>query len=371
MPTVNERLFDEAVSHSIDLSKYSAGVTRRMIALLNKVDADLAAALSAALERLPAESYTVARMELLLGAVRELNAQAYASVLQALLVEAQELAAYETGYQLSLFQSLIPAPVQVLFPLASVSPAQVHAAAMARPFQGRLLRDWAANVEAGRMTAIRNAIRVSYVEGKTASEIVRAIRGSRAEGYADGLLQRPRRDLMAVVNTALSHTASTAREQFTGANSDIIKATRWVSTLDNKTSAPCRIRDQKQYDAVTHKPIGHKFPWLQGPGKIHWNCRSTDAPVTKSWRELGIDIDDMSPSERASMDGQVPADTTYSQWLQRQSAGRQDEVLGPVRGQMLRDGKLKLEDFYSPTGEWLTLEQLRERDGRALAKLAA
>lgn len=371
MATVNELLADEAVGHAVDLQQYSAGVVHSMIALLNRVDSDLSAELAAALERLPAESFTVERLELLLGSVRELNAQAYAAVLGELEGELLALAEYEAGYQLQLFEELIPAPVQVRFPLAAVTPQQVYAAAMSRPFQGRLLRDWAASIEAGRMQKIREAVRIGYIEGETASQIVQRIRGTRAQNYADGILQRPRRDLMAVVQTAVAHTASVAREQFVEANGDIIKAELWRSTLDTRTSEPCRIRDGLKYEAKTHKPIGHKIPWLSGPGRIHFNCRSTATPVTKSWRELGFDIDEMSPGERASMDGQVPAETTFSEWLLRQSAARQDQVLGPERGRLLRQGGLKVPDFYDSRGNWLTLDQLRARDAEVFAKLAA
>ncbi|MFD1690663.1 hypothetical protein ACFSHR_26825 [Azotobacter chroococcum] len=162
MATVNEILADEAVGHAVDLQQYSAGVLQRMVALLNAVDTDLAAALAEALERMPAESFTVERMDALLASVKELNAQAYAAVSQALEGELQALAEYEAGYQLSLFEEVIPEPVQVRFPIASVTPAQVYAAAMSRPFQGRLLRDWASQIEAGRMTKIREAVRVGY-----------------------------------------------------------------------------------------------------------------------------------------------------------------------------------------------------------------
>ncbi|MCW8158985.1 hypothetical protein D7243_22725 [Stutzerimonas stutzeri] len=372
MATVNELLFDELTAHAVDLQQYSEGVTRRMIALLNRVDADLAAELAAALERMPADSFTVERLEALLGSVRQLNAAAYASVTEALQGELRAFSAYEAGYQSTLYQSAIPAAVQVRYSIASVSPDQVYSAAMSRPFQGRLLRDWASQIEAGRMAKIRDAIRTGYVEGKTASEIVRGIRGTRAAGYADGLLQRPRRDLMAVVQTAISHTAQVAREQFIDANRDLIKAEVWRSTLDSKTTAEfCVQRDGKQYTPVTHKPIGHDMPWLGGPGRIHWNCRSTSTLVTKSWKELGIPIEEISPSDRASMDGVVPAKTTYGDWLQRQSAARQDQVLGPERGRLIREGGLKLPDLYAPNGRYLTLEELRERDAAAFAKLAA
>ena len=371
MATVNEVLFDELTAHSVDLQQYSEGVVRRMISLLNRVDVDLSAELAAALERMPADSFTVERLEALLGSVRQLNAAAYASVTEALQGELRAFAAYEAGYQVDLYQSVIPATVQVRYSIASVSPNQVYSAAMSRPFQGSLLKDFAKELGESRMAKIRNAIRAGYVEGKTASEIVRAIRGSSAANYADGILQRPRRDLMAVVNTAISHTAQVAREQFNEANSDLIKAELFRATLDSKTSPPCRIRDGLKYEAGTHRPIGHKVPWLQGPGRLHWNCRSTSTPVTKSWRELGIPIDEMSPSERASMDGQVPAETTFASWLQRQSAARQDQVLGPERGKLIREGGLKLPDLYAPNGRYLTLEELRERDAASFARIAA
>lgn len=272
MSTVNETLQDETVAHAANLQLYSNGVVRRIIATLNRSDARLMVELAMALEQMDPESFTVERLESLLGSVRALNAEAYRAVFQLLDSELQALAEYETGYQLELFEATIPEPVQVRFPLAPVAPQQAFAAAMARPFQGRLLRDWAATVEADRMAKVRNAVRQGYVEGKTASQIVREVRGTKAANYADGFLQRPRRELMTVVQTAISHTAATAREQFRDANSEIIKAVRWVSTLDSRTSEPCRIRDQLRYEAKTHKPIGHKIPWLAGPGRLHFNA---------------------------------------------------------------------------------------------------
>lgn len=370
MPTVNEILEDEQIAHAVSLEKYKVGVVRRIIALLNRADADLSSKLAAALERLPAESFTVERLELLLAEVRAINTQAYASVAQALQDDLKELGGYEAGWQQALFEKVLPEPVQVRFPVVGVSAEQVYAATMSRPFQGRLLKDWGKEIAADRMVKVRNAIRTGYLEGKTTDQIIRSIRGTRVAGYADGFLERPRKDLAAVVRTAVSHTAATARQEFNKANEEILKAERWVSTLDNKTSPMCRIRDQLQYTAVTHKPIGHKVPWLQGPGKLHFCCRSTSSPVTKSWRELGIPLDEMTPAQRASMDGQVPGNTTYSEWLNRQSDARKLEVLGPARYQLLKAGK-ELEDFYTPTGEWMTLDQMKARDAETFAKIAA
>lgn len=358
--TVNARLLDETVDHAVDLHRYGTGVVLRVIAVLNRADTALAAQLAQALMRLERESFTVERLEALLGSVRALNREAYAALETAIADELRDFAGYEADYQLAATRALVPPAVQLRFPLAGVAPEQVYAAALSRPFQGRLLREWARTLEAGRLEAVRNAVRAGYVEGQTTSEIIRRIRGTKALRYADGVLERSRREVATIVQTALSHTAQTARQAFYDANADLVKAVKWTATLDGRTSPACRIRDGRQYTADTHKPIGHAIPWLGGPGRLHFNCRSVSVPVLKSWRELGIDADELSAGTRASMDGQVPADTTYAEWLARQSAERQDEILGVTRGKMFRAGGLKLDRFYDDRGRWLSLAQLRE-----------
>lgn len=360
--TVNEALLSAALHRAIDTQQYSAGVVRRLIALLNRVDADLFAALTAALERMPPESFTVARLEALLISVRSLNASAYSAVGAGLAEQVRGLVAVEAAYQLRLWTALIPAEILRAYPLAAVSVEQVYAAAMSRPFQGRLLAEWAATLGEERMRRIREAVRVGYVSNETTSQIMARIRGTRARNYSDGIVEIDRRNLASIVNTAISHTAGAARDEFYRGNDDLIKAIEWVSTLDSRTTPICQVRDGKQYTPGDHKPIGHNLPWLGGPGKAHFNCRSTSTPITKSWKELsGTDIPEFSPATRASMDGQVPADLDYSEWLQKQSAARQDEILGPTRGAAMRAGEINWDQFFDRRGRWLTLEELRGR----------
>lgn len=359
--TANAVLQDWAINHEHDLKQFATGVVQRMIAVLNRTDARLMAQLTEALMQMDRESFTVNRLDALLASVRKLNAQAYEAVLAELQPEMKGLAGVESKAQLLSLRSAVPAQVLVEFPIAGVSASQVYAAALSRPFQGRLLKDWAANLEASRLTQIRNAVRAGFVEGQTTADIIKTIRGTRALRYGDGILERPRRELAAVVQTALSHTAQTARQAMTDANADLVKAVQWVSTLDSKTSPMCRIRDGLKYTADTHKPIGHSIPWGEGPGRLHFNCRSVSVPVLKSWKELGIDAADMSPGTRASMDGQVPADQTYAEWFAKQSAERQDEILGPERAKLYRAGKVSFSQFYSPNGRYLTLDQLEAK----------
>jgi hypothetical protein len=368
MATLNEKLRDADIGHQVDLQRYSNHVVRRILAFLNRVDADLVVQLAIALERLPAEAFTVDRLDQLLQGVRKLNEQAYQQLQQELTDELLSLTVYEAQYQLDLFRAVLPRQVVIQIGVASVSAEQVYAAVLARPFQGRLLKEWASSIEAGRMARIRDAVRIGYVEGQTSSQIVQRVRGTRAKGYADGIIELDRQHAETVVRTALSHTAAFTRNRFMKSNSDLIKAEVWTSTLDNKTSEGCRIRDGLHYTPDEHKPIGHSVPWLSGPGALHWNCRSTSAPVTKSLKELGIDVEEIEAGTRASMDGQVPAETTYAAWLKNQSAARQDDILGATRGKLMREGGLDLDRFYNDKGRYLSLDEMRQRDAAAFAR---
>ncbi len=364
MPTANEWIADESVAHAIDLVHYGNGVVRRMLAILNRADASLTFQLQDALEQLDAGSFTVQRLEALLSSVRALNSQVYDQMIQALNLELSGLTDSEVSFQRDLLTH--PLPQEVVAQFNTVSIEQVHAAAMARPFQGRLLSEWGQSIAADRMVRIRDTVRMGFVEGKPVQQIVRDVRGTKAQNYQDGVIEIDRRHAETIVRTAVSHTAGYARDQVLAANADLVKAVMWRSTLDSRTSQPCRLRDGCKYGLEDHKPIGHKLPWGAGPGRFHFNCRSTSAPVLKSWQELGgEDVADWTQSQRASMDGAVPADTTYAEWLAKQSAARQDEILGQARGRLYREGGLDLQQFSNNKGKLLTLQELRARQPAA------
>ncbi|RON82444.1 hypothetical protein BK635_13165 [Pseudomonas chlororaphis] len=356
MKTANQRLLDELIGHEVDLSRLSNGQVRAIIKILNSKDAELRAALIEAIDNLGTD-LSAAAVDMALAAVLRLNQAAFIEIRQALEQTTDGLISYEIAFQQGALRAVLPALVQEVFPVAAPAFSQVKAIVQARPFQGRLLREWMAGIESGRAAAVRDAVRAGVVEGRTTADIVRTVMGTRAQNYADGILQKSRREIEAVVRSAISSTAEAASDKAYEANSDIISHVEWMSTLDTRTSTTCRIRDRLPYTLGTYLPIGHKIPWLAGPGRIHWCCRSTKLPILKSASKLGFS----DGATRASMDGQVPQSTTYAQWLGRQSAARQDEILGPERGKLLRQDKLKLEDFYNDKGKFLTLDELRER----------
>lgn len=366
MASVNTWILEESIRHQADLAAYSNTVVSRIIAVLNRSDARLYAQLTAALERMDPASFTPERLESLLLSVRNLNRQAYTAMGNTLQAQLQDFTGYETAYQNMMLVSALPVRVHV----GAVTAQSVYAAALSRPFQGVFLKGALDDMEAGRAKRIRQVVANGFTEGRTTAQIVRDLRGTQAKGFADGLMEGPRVEVERVARTALSHMAGFVQDRTAKANAHLIKAIRWSSHLDLRTSEICQIRDGMLYGPTEHEPMGHSLPWLGGPGRAHWNCRSAQTYVLKSMAELGIKVPDvlMRDGTRASMDGQVPEDVTYREWITKQSPERQAKVLGPERARLMREGKLSLQAMYSNKGVYKTLDELRESDAQAFRR---
>lgn len=342
---VNDDLADALTRHQVYLQRLSGGIVRKIIALLNRSDARI-------VERLLAQDVSQlsrARQERLLSDIRRIVETAHSDATGALQIELEGLAEYEGEYQLDLFRRVVPVRLETVTPSAE----QIIAAVNSRPFQGKLLREVYAELPQAAFRRVRDAIRAGFVEGRTTDQIVRDIRGTRAQGYKDGVIEQSRRAAEAVVRTATNHTANTAREYVYERNSALIKGVRWNATLDGRTTLICASRDGKVY----HPGKGPRPP-------AHFNCRSSTSPVLKSWRELGFDADEVPAGTRASMDGQVPSDLTYDDWLRRQPAAFQDEVLGARKAALFREG-VKVDRFVDRRGREFTLDELKRREREA------
>jgi SPP1 gp7 family putative phage head morphogenesis protein len=162
--------------------------------------------------------------------------------------------------------------------------------------------------------------------------------------------------VMALVRTSINQVANTASQQVYEANQGITKKYKYVATLDTRTSSICRALD------------GREFSYGQGPmPPQHFNCRSTTVPVIDY---EGLGFSPPPPARRASMDGQVPANQSYGDWLSKQSKETQEEVLGKGKTAYFN----RLSDKYGPKdaiaklvrddGSELTLKDLQKRYGK-------
>jgi SPP1 gp7 family putative phage head morphogenesis protein len=162
--------------------------------------------------------------------------------------------------------------------------------------------------------------------------------------------------VMALVRTSINQVANTASQQVYEANQDITKKYRYVATLDTRTSSICRALD------------GREFSYGQGPmPPQHFNCRSTTVPVIDY---EGLGFSPPPPARRASMDGQVPANQSYGDWLSKQSKETQEEVLG--KGKTTYFNRLAkkhgpkdaIAKLVRDDGSELTLKDLQKRYGK-------
>jgi len=386
MPTANEEYRDAVLRHQIGLRRYSAGLTKRIAELLEKADRDLAEKLRARLARFEREGreldFTGERWKALLAdvrAARDAALQQYAELVRG---ELRELSVQEAAQELALLEAAVP----IDFRFAAVTADRLRAIVSSRPFQGRLLNDWFKVLKATDQARLTQALQLGMTNGETTDEIVRRIVGTRRNKYADGILAMTRRDATAIARTAVNHVSNTARNYVWEANSDVITARIWVSTLDGRTSAVCRARDGHG------SPVGdNELPPGVPPLKpkdvrppAHVNCRSVmvayidgvgllgNRPTvtdtrTRRRREIdfraearrtGKSIQEVRREWADANVGRVPSSTTYQEFLSRQPAAFQDEVLGKTKGKLFREGGLTVDQFVDRAGNELTLAQL-------------
>lgn len=359
MPTANEELLHRGTSHQIGLIRLSTGLVRRIVAHLNKVEPDLRAQIARRLELIRERGFdlgpaTTRRLQELERAVRDILAEGHSALQADLREELVNLAAYEAEFQGRMIQAAVPIRLEVVQPARNT----LRSVVTSRPIRGRFLRDWAKQLERNDLRRVMESIRIGISEGETVDQMIRRVVGSRTLRYKDGAREVTRRGAEFLVRTSTNHVTTQAREQLYAENQGLIKGVEWVSTLDSKTTHICMARDGKVY-----KPNQGPRP----PG--HGGCRSTTAPVVKSWRELGIDLDEAPAGTRASMDGQVAADRDYQAWLSGKGAVFQDEVLGVTKGRLFRDGGLRLDRMVDmKTGREFTLAELRRREETAFAR---
>ncbi len=341
---VNDEIANALTRHQIGLHRLSNATVRKILAALKQSDARV-------LERILRDDLTglsKQRQSKLLRELRRIIDSVYADATGQLHIDIGALASYEVDFQIDMFNRVVP----INFEMVRPADDQIVAAVTSRPFQGRLLKDWYKELSEAAFRRLRGAIRMGIIEGQTNDEIVRVIRGTRS---TRGVAEVSRKSAETTVRTAINHTANAARSRLYERNKSLIKGVQWLSTLDGRTSPICRARDGLVYEVDK----GPRPP-------AHMNCRSSTAPVLKSWRQMGLQ--GLPDSTRSSMNGQVAADLTYSDWLRKQPVEFQNDVMGTKKATLFRKGKLSLDRFVDRRGNELTLDELRRHEADAWEK---
>jgi SPP1 gp7 family putative phage head morphogenesis protein len=300
--------------------------------------ADLVGDMGRRLENLSGPSG--ARYAYLRQAVSDQVGQGLAAAKKELLAGVRDSLKQEIAWQTKAFKAIAPDGVKI----KKVTQKTLDAVVKKLRVQEAKIDTLFRRIQQDTTSRIMNAVRRGMWDKASTSDILAGVKGTKANRFVDGLLNKTRANIEAVVRSAHGEVIEAGKEAFFAENTHLVKAVQLCAVLDERTTAYCRSIDGDVY------PVG------KGPRPpFHYNCRTTTSPVLRSAKELGI--------QNPKFTG-TPADKlTYNDWLKRQRAEIQDQVLGKTRAQLFRDGKVDVEKFTNNRGRLLTLQELMKREG--------
>lgn len=329
--SVNDDLADDTILRSVRYMRATNATWQTLLPILRRVEKDI-------LDKIDGGRLTTLasrRAESVLKAVRDIiegGAEAFYSELEA---TGKKLAEIEEGAALKSLQARVPVSVDWVRPSARL----LEAVAVSRPFEGALLKEHIAKWSADTIFAMQAEIRTAIVSGESIEAMQRRLRG-----VADIKIRNAR----SIARTYTAHVTNEAREVLYAENADIILKEQWVATLDDRTCPRCGALDNETF------PVG------KGPkAPLHINCRCVKIAITRAAEKLaekGI-ISKRAARRADGMNGEVPANMAFPEWLKRQPEATQKEVLGATRYELFKNGT-KLDKFVNDENEIIPLADL-------------
>ena len=381
--SANEALRDALIRHQTYLLRYSSFVRNRIWSILAKSEDEIGMRIRDKLANSTGlkTPQDLKRLATLLESIERLRKTSWAQATEEILNEMTTLALQEPSFFAGIIGTVSPVIIETALP----APRLLRAIVTSRPFEGRLLKDWAASMEADDLRRIRSAIQLGMVAGESSVVIARRVVGTDALKGTDGTVFKSFNQVQAITRTAVQHVANNARAEFLNENAEVIAAELFVATLDGRTTPVCRAYDGKQ------------FPLNAGPRPpLHISCRSlrvaamdgeqlgkrpskptTERLLVREFSEkngLGnissrvalprgtkSAYDDWARKRVRELVGRVPAATSYQEWLKAQTKTFQDDTLGVAKAKLFRDGGLTLDKFVAADGTELSLSQLASK----------
>lgn len=340
--SLNKGLFDSSVEIHLDAEMAAASANKTIVRLLQNLEKELTAKLEKGVTE-----WSKARIIEQLNEAKTVIHQYYGDIEKTsndVTDNVSKAAAKATSSSLSV-------AVGGQVPIKVVPPADyLKTLASNTIVQGAVQKDWWASQAKDTASSFQTAVRQGLVAAETTPQIVGRVRG---------VMNISKRSAKTLVHTSAQSVANSAREKIFEDNSDVMSGKEWSAALDRRTCPSCGVRDGKRW-TIDNKPIDHAIPYTIPPQ--HFQCRCSMIPVLKTWKELGINMDELSDSTRASMEGQV-TDKTFSDWLMRKTEtdpAFADRTLGKGRAELWRNGKITMDQMISG-GQPLSLNELKAK----------
>ena len=229
--------------------------------------------------------------------------------------------------------------------------------------QGAVIDEWFRQINENTKFEISRAVKAGIAQGMTNQQILKSIVGIKSQGDKGAeVLKTSMRHASTITRTAVQTIANEAAYSTYLANDDVIKGVEHVSTLDSRTTITCAARDGCAWDLNGKQFKGNPAPFMKPP--LHFNCRSILVPVTKTFKELGIDKDEIPQGTRSTQYGAVRQSMKFEDFMNRQPKSFVEDVLGVGRYEIYKDKKLTLNQLLDTRAlKPLTLTELKEKYG--------
>lgn len=376
-PSAGQIAVDWANRHMIDMARIEAAQVENVKALLTKLESSLTTELlESGIKPGKAE-----KLKTLQEAAAKAIGKTYSGIESQMELALEDVAGLQAKQQGKQLNAQIG--VDVFGPV--LTEKQWSAVANETLIFGHKSGDWWASQSESLRFKFAGAMQEGYARGESVDELVRRVRGTKAAGFTDGIMQGSRREAEALVRSSVQTISNAARlkgyEELVKAG--IAKGVKWHATLDGRTTPICQALNGLEWRLPDYQPVGHgkEFP---GP-TAHWNCRSTQVAVLRSWDEMSgkkiPQLDNqtlqaavdkkllargMSPDKivkarvrtQASMNGPVPKQLDFQKWLETQPDDFALELLGPGRFALWKAGKITTRDLTDQQNRPLTIAQL-------------
>lgn len=333
---------DKIIANQINLMRFTAGERKKVFEILMRMQTELKIKLTNGFT-----PFSKARMMKLLNQCTMIINSYYATIQKDL-----DINGIATQQAKSIAKSISIVGVDASVPTATVLKSMVSETLL----QGAPLSAWWAKQAEDTAFKFAAQVRQGVAQDETLQQIITRIVGSEKHDIP-GIMDVSRRNASTLVHDSIMQIANDAKLEVYKANDDIVDGMEQLSTLDSHTSDVCIAYSGAQWD-LDENPIGETTLPFDGGCPRHPNCRSVIVPITKSYKELGINISEPKTSTRASDLGQIRSDMTFNSFLKRHSAEYQDELLGKGKAELWRSGKITLRDLVGQNGRPLTLKEL-------------
>lgn len=333
MKKTDQIIADKVLTRQISLMRFTAGEKKKVFDLFLQMQAELKMKLANGFT-----SFEKKRLMKLLAETTQIINSFYGGIQSQF--DFVALAKKETEAS---SKAIATIGVDVSVPSVSVLKAMVSDTLL----QGAPLSAWWAKQAEDTAFKFTAQVRQGVAQGETLQQIIKRVKP---------VLEVPQRNASTLVHDSIMQIANDAKLATYRENSDVLNGVQWLSTFDMHTCETCAAYHGASWDLDGNPINGTTLPFVTPP--LHPNDRCVLTPITKTYRELGIDIPEVTGLTRASDLGQITADTSFSSFLDRHSKAEQDQFFGKGKAELWREGKITLKDLVSQNGRPISLSQL-------------